>query len=153
MSESAETIAAEPKTRTITLTDRPPVRIREDNWPMVANGYSDHYAGVEEQGEPLSVWQVWLTVRQHADGRMLCYGRATRDIDGKPDYVVRAGELYETRHSDGDLAAAVAALRVLRAQLLSALPTQDETQSELLPKLLDRAQQEALASLPAEDIG
>lgn len=72
-----------PKQRTITLTGRRPVTIREDEWPLIADAaddsYSRHadagrYEQARRQGE-LTTW--WLKVRQHEDGRALVYGRVT----------------------------------------------------------------------------
>lgn len=57
------------KTRTITLTDRAPVRIVEAEWPEIASAREDSWS---------------LRVRQHDDGRILVYG-----VNGD----VRGGEL------------------------------------------------------------
>lgn len=67
------------KTRTITLTGRPPVQIREADWPIIAEGTGDSYASQDYsryrqalgQGE---LDEYSLRVRQHADGRTLVYG-------------------------------------------------------------------------------
>ncbi len=55
--------------RTITLTGRAPVRIAEDQWPIIAS--AKRFDGqVECQAN-----RTWhLTVRQHADGRAIVYG-------------------------------------------------------------------------------
>jgi len=63
------TTESTPKTRTVTLTGRPPVRVREDFWPIIARARR-HDGKVECQANHL--WD--LTVRQHADGRTLVYG-------------------------------------------------------------------------------
>ena len=73
------TEAKSPKVRTITLTDAPPVRIREDLWPIIASARGDSYRGndygrhnqASAQGE---LDEYALTVRQHADGRAIVYG-------------------------------------------------------------------------------
>ena len=76
-------------TRTITLTDRPPVRIIEADWPEIAHGW-------DYDGSPYAVrcqsdeWH--LRVRQHADGRALVYAVYT-GADARPDR--RGGELLE----------------------------------------------------------
>lgn len=57
-----------PKTRTITLTGRPPVRVSEDVWPIIASARR-HDGKVECQAN--HCW--YLTVRQHADGRTIVY--------------------------------------------------------------------------------
>ena len=74
MSTETET----PKTRTITLTNRPPVRIIVDEWPVIAAASDDSYAGNDygrhqqalAQGE---LDEYTVRVRQHADGRMIVY--------------------------------------------------------------------------------
>lgn len=68
------------RTRTITLSDRPPVRIAEDEWPTIAKAEGDSWTSLDysryqqalNQGE-LDEW--WMRVRQHADGRAIVYGR------------------------------------------------------------------------------
>lgn len=67
------------KTRTITLTGRRPVKIVEDQWPVIASATGDSYRGNDYarhnqaagQGE---LDEYRLTVRQHADGRAIVYG-------------------------------------------------------------------------------
>ena len=68
----------EPKHRTITLTDRPPVRIREDQWPRIASGdYKDWDNQYESQAN--RTWKINIRVRQHADGRAIVYGTYEHD--------------------------------------------------------------------------
>lgn len=60
------------ETRTITLTGRPPVRIFEANWPVIASAGDNDYDGqVECQSFHVSKWSV--IVRRHADGRAIVY--------------------------------------------------------------------------------
>lgn len=66
------------KQRTITLTGRSPVRIYEDEWPVIAQGSGDSYCGdpggymrAKGRGECDT---YTLKVRQHADGRAIVYG-------------------------------------------------------------------------------
>jgi len=56
-------------TRTITLTGRPPIRITEESWPIIASA-KDWDNTYECQAN--RTWR--LTVRQHADGRAIIYG-------------------------------------------------------------------------------
>ena len=57
------------KERTITLTDRAPIRIVEDDWPVIAS--AKWWAGVHEvQSDRTAL----LRVRKHADGRHIVYG-------------------------------------------------------------------------------
>lgn len=69
----------ETKTRTITLTGLPPVKIREDQWPTIAEASGDSYRGNDYARHQQAVHQgecdkYTLKVRQHADGRALVYG-------------------------------------------------------------------------------
>lgn len=69
------------KQRTITLTDRAPVKIDEETWPLIASGkaYSGQYEFQAFDG-------AWIKVRQHDDGRTLVYGYAGDwDGGGRPD--------------------------------------------------------------------
>lgn len=69
------TTSANNKTRTITLTGRAPVRIREDEWPVIAS--ATERPGSFHNGTPVpdSETDLYvLRVRQHADGRTLVYG-------------------------------------------------------------------------------
>ena len=102
------------KTRTITLTDRPPVRIVEDEWPIIASSGDDSYIGSDYGRRQQALGQgecdeYRLTVRQHQDGRALVYGvlsaadRAWGAPAGGESW--RGGELLLT--SDDDIAMAI----------------------------------------------
>lgn len=77
----------EAKHRTITLTDRPPVRIREDAWPVIARA-SDWDGEFEFQSH-----RKWtIIVRQNrGDGRTIVYGVFETDWPGEMS--LRGGEL------------------------------------------------------------
>lgn len=63
------------KTRTITLTDRAPVKISEDKWPQIAIG--DERPGSFVNGTPRPDYETdrfTIRVRRHSDGRALVYG-------------------------------------------------------------------------------
>lgn len=63
----------ESRQRTITLTDRPPVRIREDQWPEIAHGrWADHDGQIYDQAN--RTYRLDIRVRQHTDGRAIVYG-------------------------------------------------------------------------------
>ena len=57
------------KTRTITLTDRPPVTIREDDWPIIAAA-----KWWDNTHECQANRTASLRVREHVDGRRIVYG-------------------------------------------------------------------------------
>lgn len=84
------------KLRTITMTDTPPVRVREADWPVIAHGRHYSYDG---QYDFQANWllEIDIRVRKHTDGRMLVYGKYEY-IDkhaGGVDVVHRAGRLYQ----------------------------------------------------------
>lgn len=66
------------KTTTITLTDRAPVKIVENDWPLVATA-SDHDNQYDFQANQL--W--WIRVRQHNDGRTIVYAAHTAGPGGR----------------------------------------------------------------------
>lgn len=78
----------EPRRRTITLTGRPPVRIVEDEWPVIARARD-----WEGEYEVQSGRKWWLYVRQHQDGRALVYGRHATSYRDESD--LAAGELLD----------------------------------------------------------
>lgn len=67
------------KIRTITLTDRAPVRIREDAWPVIARGWDGDNRAIPHQSNR----QWTIRVRQHADGRSIVYGVYSSDWQGE----------------------------------------------------------------------
>jgi hypothetical protein len=103
------------KRRTITLTGRPPVRIIEDEWPVIASSSGDSYGGGDygrydqalAQGE---CDRYWLRVRRHSDGRVLVYAVLDAAISawgagaGGVDH--REGELLDADEAD-DVATAI----------------------------------------------
>lgn len=100
------------KTRTITLSNRPPVKIKETEWPVIAEAKGDSFHGdVGRYRQALHQGEVdtySLRVRQHADGRVIVYGVLDAAIEawrapagGKSK---RSGLLLD---KDGDIAAAI----------------------------------------------
>lgn len=87
----------EAKTRTITLTNRPPVRIREDQWPQIAQAkrWDNQY-----ESQAIRTWA--LRVRQHEDGRTIVYGAYDSRYAG--EHGRRAGELLD---AGADIAASI----------------------------------------------
>lgn len=66
------------KQRTITLTDRRPIRIDDDAWPIVAVG-KWHEGQHESQANRTAA----IRVREHGDGRRIVYGVATSAWQGE----------------------------------------------------------------------
>ena len=84
-------------TRTITLTDRRPVKIKDADWDLIAE--SRWYDGqIESQANRSG----WLKVRQHADGRAIVYGSLRSSWQNET--CLRGGELLA---KGADLAAAI----------------------------------------------
>lgn len=73
-------------TRTITMSNHPPVTIDESTWSEVASA-SWHDGKLESQANR----RAWLKVRRHTDGRSLVYGGYTTQFQGERDE--RAGVL------------------------------------------------------------
>lgn len=69
---------------TVTLTGRAPVRICRKDWPKIA--FQRDWDG-EHECQAFHKW--WISVREHADGRVLVYGCV--ENAGVPD--MRRGEL------------------------------------------------------------
>jgi len=94
------------KTRTITLTDRRPVRVTDSTWPAVAVGEESRDDADQPGNQPNREWTNWVRIRQHADGRALVYALSeyTTRFQGASGYTYRGGELLD---AGADLPAAV----------------------------------------------
>lgn len=130
-----------PKTRTITLTDRPPVRIKENEWPVLAHGHwSDHDNQYEFQAN--RKWRVNIRVRQHVDGRAIVYG--TYDYDthfhGERGEAHKVGALLD---AGADLPASIKVV----ADQLSERVSADDMHSHIRD-----AANEAISELPPEEL-
>lgn len=136
----SEQITAERVYRTITLTNRPPVRIAEDSWPCIAEGIVDDWNGSSGfRHDANRITTIAVRVRQHQDGRAIVYARykyETRWQDEK-SWIERAGELLPTSE---DL---VAAIRRVGAQLQTQCQDDDR---------IDCAVRLCVADLPAEQL-
>lgn len=88
----------ETKTRTITLSNRPPVKIKESEWPMIAKAsWCDNPAIPVQANRSASV-----RVRQHADGRSIVYGVYESQWQGES--TLKSGVLLD---KGADIAAAI----------------------------------------------
>lgn len=92
------------KTRTITLSNRPPVKIREDEWPVIAtdNGAGDDDDSDGRGNQPNREWERTLRVRQHSDGRAIIYGvyDYSTCYQGEKGMAARRGVLLEAATVD-----------------------------------------------------
>lgn len=82
------------KKRTITLTDRPPVKIKDEDWPELAAGSWEDFDN-QYEFQANRTWDAWVKVRQHQDGRTIVYGGYDYDtaFQGESGARYRAGEL------------------------------------------------------------
>jgi len=80
--------------RTITLTGKPPVRIREADWGVIAWASFHDYDG-QYDFQANRNWRGSLRVRQHGDGRAIVYATWSYEsqCQGERGYAQRAGEL------------------------------------------------------------
>lgn len=79
------------KARTISLSSHAPVRIYENEWPIISSAREE-----EPEGKETSRW--WLTVRKHQDGRHLVYARyEVTGEKGEPLEKLVGGELLAAR--------------------------------------------------------
>lgn len=88
----------ETKTRIITLTARPPVKIKESEWPVIASSDWCDNPQIPSQANR----KAWLKVRRHDDGRTLVYGGAESAWQGERN--ARGGLLLD---KDADVAGAI----------------------------------------------
>lgn len=131
------------KQRTITLTDRPPVTIREDQWPIIAR--ASHRPGSMRHGTPVpdsETDEYSIRVRAHVDGRAIVYGVVDAATVWTGTQNWRGGALIEAYQHAGitrpDMAAIVAAIRHIGSQAQGWMP--------------DSVVRECIADLPAETL-
>lgn len=131
-------MSEETKTRTITLTDRQPVKINEEEWPEIAVGSARWHEG-DHEFQANRRKKCSIRVRQHGDGRAIVYGTYEYESQwqGERCFTERAGVLLE---AGADLAAAINEVRDTLAELLD-----DE-------EFVGRVAREAIADLPAVEI-
>lgn len=137
----SSTETKEPKYRTITLTDRSPVKIREDQWPVIAHGSYEQFDN-QHRFQANRITDIDIRVRVHQDGRAIVYGiyDYTSRFQNEVSLVVKTGRLCEI---GADLPAAILAVG-----------------QELIDRLEDRADSatvrdvvaECIAELPAEEL-
>lgn len=128
------TTTTDKKLITITMSERPPLRLAVEDWPRIAYGedYSGQYAFQACDGAKISV-------RRHEDGRIVVYGYAG-DWDGgsRPE--------REDRTAGFLLAAGDDVVRAIRrvAGILA--------ETDMVGELAHSAARRCIADLPAEDL-
>lgn len=131
-------------TRTITITGRPPVRIAEVNWPLIASASDrDFDSQYEPQANQISKW--FVGVRQHADGRAVVYATYSYDSNwqGARDHQARHGVLLP---AGSDAAAICRAIRDVAEDMAAA--EHDGEDAARWPTLAA----ECIADMPAETL-
>lgn len=131
-------------TRKITLSDRPPVRINEDNWPIIASATDEEHDGkVEVQANCTHDWS--LCVRQHEDGRTIVYAtyRYSSNWARARGYHARHGLLLPTRPDADSVCKSI----VLVAERMAGAENQGED-SQRWEQLAD----DCIADMPAVEI-
>jgi hypothetical protein len=130
------------KKRTITLTGRPPVRITDDNWPMLASASDKIWDGqFESQANRTSKW--FIGVRQHADGRAIVYATYNYSTcwQGERDCEKKCGKLLGEGSS---IDAIIKAIGEVISDIAGGYDEYDDTWSRL--------KAECIADLPAEEL-
>lgn len=131
--------SSSPTVRTITLTGRPPVRVDDADWPMLAVGSWDRHDG-QVAYQANRKWRLWVRVREHADGRRIVYAKYTfdshfrheTDIDiavgrlvGKDDDLIAAIERVGDDLRERDLGEGEAHLRAVLDEVIADLPAEE----------------------------
>lgn len=104
--------------RTITMTDRPPVTISEEQWPLIATAReTEHDGQVECQANRRSKW--FVGVRQHDDGRAIVYATYSYSThwQGERDYGAKRGVMLPI---NSDVTSVIAAIRDVCADISDA---------------------------------
>lgn len=132
--------------RTITLTDRPPVVIEEDNWPMIASASYHDYDG-QYEFQSFRHWRGFLGVRQHADGRAIVYATCSAEGCGSSsthEYRLKGGELLAAPTTTTTTKKIIAAIHEVHRGIAG----REDMIHESWANLAD----ECIADLPAEEI-
>ena len=147
MATTATTITS--KTRTITLTDRPPVKITEEDWPVIATGLADDDDDHGRGNLPNREWTREIRVRRHEDGRAIVYGiyDYTTCFQGEAGAYARRGELLPLPVTYGEIIAAIRAVGAALAEAESDAALDDNRKDS---RQWRAAVQECIADLPAE---
>jgi hypothetical protein len=104
----------------ITLTNAPPIRIREDEWPVLAESCYQWHDGIAQHAT--RAVDIDIRIREHADGRLLVYGVYDFDTTRQEEkgVVTRAGKFFE---AGADQVAAINEVgAILEAQVADVRP-------------------------------
>lgn len=129
----------------ITLTDRRPVEIIEDEWPVFAEGsWNDHDGQV--RGQSIREWSLLIRVRRHSDGRTIVYGVYTfkSEFHGESDFTAKGG--YLCAADDDDLPPKISAVGAILSDRMQHAPMTAADGLRHLTAVMD----ECIGSLPPE---
>lgn len=136
----------EPIARTITMTGRKPIKIHDDEWPIIAVGLWKDWDNTYEC-QANCTWKLVIRVRQRADGRTVVYGVYEYDTcwQGRPNFEAKVGLFAETDEKIPETITRVGAL--LRTRLEDA----DEDAGRALRHITEVVA-ECIGDLPAEEL-
>lgn len=151
-----------PKTRTITLTDRPPVKIHEDQWPVIAMGSAYDDDSSQPGNSPNREWTRQIRVRRHEDGRVIVYGVYEYEtaLQGEDGAAAKRGMILPATapHDPADPSrsasdeAIISAIRAVGADLAEAESDAAINASHKDSRQWRVAVQACIADLPAEEL-
>lgn len=130
------------RTRTITLSNRPPVTIHESIWPVIAVASYHDWEG-EHDFQSSRHWKGFVRVRQNADGRTIVYAKCWHESAWRKErgYEQYAGELLP---ADASSQAIVEAIKRVHASI----DIVDDAHLDSWRLLSE----ECIADLPAEEL-
>jgi hypothetical protein len=139
------------KTRTITLTDRPPVKVKEDDWPIIATGSADDDDSDGRGNQPNREWTRTIRVRQHEDGRAIVYGvyDYSTNFQGANGAAAKRGTLLAAPVTPDQI---IAAIRVVGDELAEAESDAAIEASRKDSRQWRVAVQACIADLPADEL-
>ena len=133
---------------TITLTDRAPVKIKKEDWPIIAEGDQNDDDSNQPGNSPNREWKRTIKVRQHADGRALVYGVYEYEtcFQGESGAAARRGVMLAAGED------VIASVRLVASHLSEA-----EEEAAISDEMKESqrwraAAQECIADLPAEEL-
>jgi len=135
---------------TITLTGAQPVKIKKDDWPVIASAEDKNFDNQYEfQANRKATWK--LTVRQHADGRTIVYATYIY-FGGANASDIRGGKLIQVPNADadsiGDAEPIIAAIQDVGREIEERMPDDDGYGPSVFPRLVH----ECIADLPAVEL-
>jgi len=132
---------------TITLTGRPPVRIKTSEWTSVAEAREKMFQGqYEHDAGRIANWKLIVLRKVHAtEDKVIVYGVYTYSTrwQGERDFEVRGGELMQTAETAGIVQAIQRVGRDLEERV---------GERAYAPDIFLRLVHECIADLPAEEV-